>query len=75
LEPLKTLCEKHGVGFRYRKSGSLTPPKNREGGVVVFSTFGGASVVLTGTENVTPRVFDDIVNEADPSCTRGWTNY
>jgi len=75
LEPLKALCEKHGIGFRYRKSGSLKPLKNREGGLVVFSTFAGASVVLKGTDNVSQEVFEKIVNLADPFCTRGWTNY
>lgn len=75
LGPFKTWCDKHGLQFCYRKSGSLTPPKNREGGVVIFSTFSGASVVLKGVDKVSQEVFERLIDKVDPHCSRGWTVY
>lgn len=73
LIPLKELCERHGVGFRYRKSSRSQKRLKVEGTQVNFWTFKGGSVVLTGIDSVSEDVWGEIVDVASPLCTGGWT--
>lgn len=72
-EKLKKLCEAHGVGFRYRKTRSWRRLKSIDGTQVVFWTFNGGSIVLTGIDDLSEDVWRLIVTEASRICTGGWT--
>ncbi len=74
LDSLKAMCAKTGLGFRYRKTGSLKALKPCGGQCVLRVTCGG-SVVITGIDAVGTNVWDPIATEGFRVGGGGWIYY
>ena len=74
LDKLKAMCTEAGLGFRYRKAGSLKPLKTLCNGQCFGHIIDATSIVITGLDAIHNEVWFPIADEVFRVSTGGWTH-
>ena len=74
LDKLKAMCTEAGLGFRYRKAGSLKALKTLCNGQCICRVTCGGSIVITGLDAIHNEVWFPIADEVFRVSTGGWTH-